>query len=206
MSKYQEFRDFMDNLANNKKDLTDKLADAQDKVTLFSTEYDSAKAMCAAVDNKLEELTTKLKASPTDIGLSAEFGIWTVRKSDYAGRVDTLKAALANGKKVYDELLKLHKDLDYGPLAEAATIEMNLHVKNLYSQLCEEINLATEARKTYLSVISKINKLKADGKNSVMGGQICQTYAKNARIENVVTHFDYNPKQFLVTESDVIKS
>lgn len=206
MTKYQEFVNFMNDLENNKKDLTAKLADAQDKIELFGRELNSAKSMILAVDNKLEQLKDNLKEYPTDVGLSAEFGIWTVRKSDYAGRADTLKEALKEAKRVYEGLLLKHKDLDYGPLAEAATLEMNKLIKDLYSQLCDKVISTVKAKETYLEALSELNRLRNAGKNAVEAGIKSQSYAKINKIENSAEHFNVLLKQFAVSETDVIKA
>lgn len=206
MTNYEKFVNFMNYLEVNKKDLTAKLADAQDKIELFTTELNSAKSMVTAVDSKLEELTNKLKDAPTDIGLSAEFGVWSMRKSDFGARVDTLKVALSNAKKVFDELVLKHKDLDYVPLAELATIEMNDEAKRLYKLLCDKTISTIEARKTYLEAITELNQIRNQGKNCVEAGIKAQSYAKINKIENSAEHFRVNTKQLIVSETDAAKA
>ena len=58
----------------------------------------------------------------------------------------------------------------------------------------------------YLEALSEINNVKNAGRGAVEAGVKSQSYAKIAKIENRSEHFAYNPKQFIVSESDVIKS
>jgi hypothetical protein len=206
MTKYEAFVQFMDNLQQNKADLIAKLANSQDKVSLFSIELENAKVMSSACDGNISELHDNRKESPTDIGLAAEEAIWITRKKEYGDRVDITGAALVAAQKEYDALILKNKDLDYTSYAEEAVLEMNVEVKRLYAELCDKLTAASAARKVYLGAIAELNKVRNAGRNTVECGQKAASYAKVNKIENSMEHFSFNARQFLVSEGDVLKA
>jgi uncharacterized protein YhdP len=205
MNNYENFVKFMDNLEVNQKDLVSKLADAEGKVSLFSRELDSAKAMSNAVDGKLKDLGDKLEKNPLDIQLKEEYNIWVIRKSEYHGRADALSEALKVAQKDYAQLIKENSNLDPTPLAEAAVIEMRDEIKRLYSDFCAAINDAQAARKVYLSALNKVNQIKSQGRNTVEAAQKAQSYAKKESLGHVV-EFSTLAKPFLISESDISRA
>ena len=205
MTKYQEFEQFILELQNNKSNILAKLSQAENKVELFRSEMTSAQAMLPVAMNQEAELRAKFEADSLNIGLAAEFAIWSDRSKSYRDRIATCSVAMEAAQRDLSELEAKYADLDPTPYAVEAALEMKGEIDRLYGVFCVEINMALDKRKSYLEAIKKVYQLQGIGRNATEAGQRAQTYSG----KNILGHsiaFSTGVKQFFISESDVRKA